>query len=138
LAGKACEQGEVPVGAILIKDNKVIAEGWNQPIAHHDPSAHAEIMTLRLAGQVQANYRFPNTTLYVSLEPCTMCAGAMIHARVGRVVFGAFDPKTGSAGSVFDVLGDPRHNHQVEVLGGVLAEQCGDTLREFFRARRKK
>jgi len=138
LADRAREQGEVPVGAVLIKDNEVLAEGWNQPIAQHDPSAHAEIMTLRLAGQTQANYRFPKTTLYVTLEPCTMCAGAMIHARVGRVVFGAFDPKTGAAGSVFTVLGDSRHNHQIEVLGGILAEQCGDALRTFFRERRKK
>ena len=138
LAERAQKQGEVPVGAVLVKHNAVVAEGWNKPIAHHDPSAHAEIMALRLAGQRQENYRFPNTTLYVTLEPCTMCAGAMIHARVGRVVFGAYDPKTGAAGSVFNVLGDARHNHQIEVLGGILAGQCGDTVRDFFRARRKK
>ncbi len=137
LAAKASEQGEVPVGAVMTKDNKVIAEAWNQPIAKHDPSAHAEIMALRLAGQSEENYRFPDTTLYVTLEPCTMCAGAIIHARVGRVVFGAYDPKTGAAGSVFDILSDARHNHRVEVLGGVLAELCGNTLRDFFRARRK-
>jgi tRNA(adenine34) deaminase len=138
LADKAYKQGEVPVGAVLIKDNQIIADGWNQPIAKHDPSAHAEIMALRLAGQAEQNYRLPETTLYVTLEPCVMCAGAIIHARVGRVVFAAYDPKTGAAGSVFNVFSDTRHNHQIEVTGGVLAEQCGNKLREFFRERRKK
>ncbi|MCK5810549.1 MAG: tRNA adenosine(34) deaminase TadA [Cocleimonas sp.] len=138
LAGKAYQQGEVPVGAVLIKNDKIIGEGWNQPIGHHDPSAHAEIMALRLAGQSAQNYRLPKTTLYVSLEPCVMCAGAIIHARVERVVFGAYDPKTGAAGSVFNVFGDNRHNHQIAVTGGILAEQCGNKLRDFFRERRKK
>ncbi len=137
LAKQAQEQGEVPVGAVLVKDNKVIAEAWNQPIAHHDPSAHAEIACLRKAGQLLENYRLPDTTLYVTLEPCSMCAGAMIHARVARVVFGAYDPKTGAAGSVFDVLTNARHNHTIEVTAGVLAEKCGDVLRDFFRERRK-
>lgn len=138
LADKACEQGEVPVGAVIIKNDKIIADGWNQPITNHDPSAHAEIMALRYAGQEKQNYRLPETTLYVTLEPCMMCAGAIIHARVERVVFGAYDPKTGAAGSVFDVFADSRHNHQIKVTGGVLAEQCGDKLRDFFRERRKK
>ncbi|MCK5918190.1 MAG: tRNA adenosine(34) deaminase TadA [Cocleimonas sp.] len=138
LADKAYQQGEVPVGAVIVKNDKIIADGWNQPIVNHDPSAHAEIMALRSAGQNQQNYRLPEMTLYVTLEPCVMCAGAIIHARVGRVVFGAYDPKTGAAGSVFDVFSDSRHNHQVEVMGGVLAEQCGNKLREFFRERRKK
>jgi len=138
LADKASAQGEVPVGAVLVKQNQLIAEGWNQPIGCHDPSAHAEIMALRLAGQVEQNYRLPNTSLYVTLEPCTMCAGAMLHARVGRVIFGAYDPKTGAAGSVFDVFSDTRHNHGIEVTGGILAESCGDTLRAFFNKRRKK
>lgn len=138
LAERAREQGEVPVGALIIKDDEVIAEAWNQPITHHDPSAHAEIMALRLAGQSEQNYRFPEATLYVTLEPCIMCAGAMIHARVGRIVFGAYDPKTGAAGSVFDIFSDERHNHKIVVSGGILAEPCGDILRAFFRERRKK
>jgi tRNA(adenine34) deaminase len=138
LADKAYQQGEVPVGAVLVKDNKIIAEGWNQPIMYHDPSAHAEITVLRLGGQQERNYRLPETSLYVTLEPCLMCAGAMLHARIERVIFGAYDPKTGAAGSVFDVFSDPRHNHRIAVIGGVLAEQCGNQLRDFFRERRKK
>ena len=138
LADKAYQQGEVPVGALLVKDNKIISEGWNQPITHHDPSAHAEIMALREAGQVAQNYRLPKTTLYITLEPCIMCAGAIIHARVDRVVFGAYDFKTGAAGSVFDIFANSRHNHQVDVIGGLLADECGDKLRAFFRERRKK
>jgi tRNA(adenine34) deaminase len=138
LANKAYRQGEVPVGAVLVENNEIIAEGWNQPIANHDPSAHAEIMALRLAGQAKQNYRFPKTTLYITLEPCIMCVGAIIHARIERVVFGAYDPKTGAAGSVFDLFSDTHHNHQVIVTGGVLAEECGDQLRDFFRERRKK
>jgi tRNA(adenine34) deaminase len=139
LADKAYYQGEVPVGAVLVnKQNKIIAEGWNQPIAHHDPSAHAEIMALRLAGQKEQNYRLIDTRLYVTLEPCIMCAGAMLHARIEHVIFGAYDPKTGAAGSVFDVFSDARHNHQIQVTDGVLAEKCGDKLRDFFRERRKQ
>jgi tRNA(adenine34) deaminase len=138
LADRAQAQGEVPVGAVLVKDNTLVAEGWNQPITHHDPSAHAEIMALRAAGQTLQNYRLPDTTLYVTLEPCAMCAGAMLHARVGRVVFGAFDPKTGAAGSVFNTLQDENNLHTLTVSGGVLAEQCSEQLRAFFRERRRK
>ena len=137
LADRAKEQGEVPVGAVLVKDNEIIGEGWNQPITHHDPSSHAEIMALRAGGQYLENYRLPNTTLYVTLEPCAMCAGAMLHARVGRIVFGAFDPKTGAAGSVFNTLQDEANLHKLSITGGVLAEQCSDQLRAFFRERRK-
>ena len=138
LADRAQAQGEVPVGAVLVKDNTLVAEGWNQPITHHDPSAHAEIMALRAAGQILQNYRLPGTTLYVTLEPCAMCAGAMLHARVGRVVFGAFDPKTGAAGSVFNTLQDEKNLHTLTISGGVLAEQCSEQLRAFFRERRRK
>jgi len=138
LAAKAQSQGEVPVGAVLVKDNEVVGEGWNQPITLSDPSAHAEIMALRGAGQALENYRLPGTTLYVTLEPCSMCAGAMLHARVARVVFGAYDPKTGAAGSVYDTLLDERNLHNVSVDGGVLADTCSEQLRAFFRARRKK
>jgi len=127
---------EVPVGAILVLDGAVIGRGWNLPITECDPSAHAEIRALRDAGRRIGNYRFPGATLYVTLEPCVMCAGAIVHARVARVVFGADDPKTGAAGSVFDTLVSDRHNHRVEVKGGVLAEASAELLRAFFRARR--
>jgi len=137
LAQRAAEQGEVPVGAILVLNDIEIGSGWNQPIAAHDPTAHAEIMALRSAAQTLGNYRLPATTLYVTLEPCVMCAGAIIHARVARVVFGATDPKTGAAGSVFDTLLSPLHNHRVDVVGGVLAEECGMLLKSFFQARRQ-
>lgn len=136
LAAKAAAQGEVPVGAVIIRDGAVLGEGWNQPITLHDPSAHAEMLAMRAAGVAVGNYRLPDTTLYVTLEPCPMCVGAMIHARITRVVFGAFDPKTGAAGSAFDLLTDQRHNHRVSVSGGVLSEECAETLRAFFRARR--
>ena len=136
LAQQAALQGEVPVGAVLVQDDNILGEGWNQPISLNDPSAHAEMLAMRAAGQAAANYRLPNTTLYVTLEPCCMCAGAMIHARIARVVFGAYDPKTGAAGSLFSVLNDPRHNHQVQISGGVLAEECAELLRTFFRERR--
>ena len=136
LAQQAALQGEVPVGAVLVQDDNILGEGWNQPISLNDPSAHAEMLAMRTAGQTTANYRLPNTTLYVTLEPCCMCAGAMIHARIARVVFGAYDPKTGAAGSLFSVLNDPRHNHQVQISGGVLAEECAELLRTFFRERR--
>jgi tRNA(adenine34) deaminase len=129
-------EGEVPVGAVLVMDGVAVGEGWNRNITLNDPTAHAEIQALRAAGQAVSNYRFPGSTLYVTLEPCAMCSMAMVHARVGRVVFGATDPKTGAAGSVFDTLVSDRHNHRVEVQGGLEAETASDMLRQFFRARR--
>ena len=129
-------EGEVPVGAVLVLDGAVIGEGWNRNITLNDPTAHAEIQALRAAGQHVSNYRFPGSTLYVTLEPCVMCAMAMVHARVGRVVFGATDPKTGAAGSVFDTLVSPLHNHRVDVAGGLQADTAAALLRDFFRARR--
>lgn len=137
LARLAEAGGEVPVGALLVVEGEIIGEGWNRPIGEHDPSAHAEIMALRDAGRRIGNYRFPASTLYVTLEPCVMCAGAIIHARVGQVVFGAADPKGGAAGSVFNLLpSDSRFNHRTDCEGGVLAEACGEILKTFFRQRR--
>jgi tRNA(adenine34) deaminase len=136
LAREAGARGEVPVGAVVVLDGQVIGEGANGPIARHDPTAHAEILALRAAGHAVGNYRLPGSTLYVTLEPCPMCAGAMVHARVGRLVYGARDPKSGAAGSVLDVVRVSALNHQLEVTGGVLAGDCGQILREFFRARR--
>ena len=137
LAEQAAARGEVPVGAVLVRDGEVLGEGWNCPIATNDPSAHAEIRALRDAGRRAGNYRLPDTTLYVTLEPCPMCAAALVHARVHRVVYGAADPKGGACGSVFDLLpSDGRFNHAVQVTGGVLAQDCGDRLRAFFRERR--
>jgi tRNA(adenine34) deaminase len=135
-AHSAAATGEVPVGAVLVRDGLVLAKAFNQPIGLHDPSAHAEMQVLRAAGQIESNYRLPGTTLYVTLEPCAMCAGAMLHARVGRVVYGAPDPKTGAAGSALDVFANQRINHQTQVEGGVLAEECGHVLKTFFRERR--
>lgn len=137
LAQHAADNGEVPVGAVLIRDDAILGEGWNQPIQHHDPTAHAEIMALRDAAQRIGNYRLIDTTLYVTLEPCVMCAGALIHARVGRVVFGASDPRAGAAGSQFELLpsGAP-FNHRVECQGGLMSEECGKLLKDFFAARR--
>ncbi|TCV93326.1 tRNA-adenosine deaminase [Luteibacter rhizovicinus] len=129
-------EGEVPVGAVLVLDGAIVGEGWNRNISLNDPTAHAEIQALRAAGQALANYRYPGSTLYVTLEPCSMCAMAMVHARVGRVVYGAADPKTGAAGSVFDTLVSDRHNHRVSVQGGLCADEASTMLREFFRARR--
>ncbi len=123
-------------GAVLVQGGEIIGLGWNRNITLHDPTAHAEIMALRAAGEKLANHRLSGATLYVTLEPCTMCAMAMIHARVARVVYAAADPKTGAAGSVFDTLVDPRHNHGVDVSGGLLGEESSTLLREFFRARR--
>jgi tRNA(adenine34) deaminase len=137
LAGRAAAAGEVPVGAVLVKDGEAVGEGWNCPIGEQDPSAHAEIRALRDAGRRLGNYRLPGTTLYVTLEPCPMCAGAIVHARVARVVYGAPDPKAGACGSVFELLpSDGRFNHRVACLGGLLEEPCGAILREFFRNRR--
>jgi tRNA(adenine34) deaminase len=136
LAKQGSQEGEVPVGAVIVKDDKFVGEGWNQPIGKHDPSAHAEIVALRTAGETIENYRLLNTTLYVTLEPCVMCAGAIIHARVGRVVYGATDPKAGAAGSVVDIFANEILNHHVQVEGGVLAAQCGQLLTEFFKAKR--
>ncbi len=137
LARRAAAEGEVPVGAVVVKDGEIIGEGWNRPIAAHDPTAHAEIQALRAAAAHIGNYRLVETTLYVTLEPCAMCAGAMVHARVRRVVYGAPDPRTGAAGSVFNLLQAAQLNHQAEVCGGVLAEESGALLREFFRMRRR-
>ena len=128
--------GEVPVGAVLVLDGEVIGEGWNRNISLSDPSAHAEIGALRDAGKRLGNHRFPGATLFVTLEPCAMCAMALVHARVARVVYGASDPKTGAAGSVFDTLVSDRHNHRIEVQGGLLADESATLLRDFFRARR--
>lgn len=136
LAEQAANQGEVPVGAVLVHEQTCLAEGWNQTMMRHDPTAHAEIVALRHAAQQVRNYRLLNTTLYVTLEPCVMCAGALVHARVKRVVFGAYDPKTGAAGSRFDILRDLRHNHHIECVGGLLAESCSLSLKTFFQARR--
>ena len=136
LARLAESRGEVPVGAVLVKDDQIIGEGVNAPISEKDPTAHAEICALRDAAQRIGNYRLLNTSLYVTLEPCLMCVGAIVHARVGEVIFGASEPKTGAAGSVFDVLTSPAHNHQVELRGGVLAKECAELLRDFFKQRR--
>ena len=136
LARRAADAGEVPVGAVVVKDGAVLGEGWNRPISGHDASAHAEIVALRDAGARAGNYRLPGTTLYVTLEPCMMCAGALVHARVARVVFGAFDPKSGAVGSVWNALEAPGLNHRVQWQGGVLAADCATLLQGFFAARR--
>jgi tRNA(adenine34) deaminase len=138
LAQSAEGAGEVPVGAVLVaSDGQIMGEGWNRPIGAHDPTAHAEIVALRAAANAAGNYRLPGTTLYVTLEPCPMCAGAIVHARVERVVFGAVDPRSGAAGSTFDLLpSDERFNHYTRCEGGLLAQESADMLRRFFRARR--
>ena len=129
-------EGEVPVGAVLVLNDGIVGEGWNRNITLSDPSAHAEIGALRAAGRRLGNHRIPGSTLYATLEPCAMCAMALVHARVARVVFGATDPKTGAAGSVFDTLTSDLHNHRIEVQGGLLAETSARLLRDFFRAKR--
>lgn len=129
-------EGEVPVGAVLVLDGEIVGEGWNRNITLNDPSAHAEIGALRDAGQRLGNHRFPSSTLYVTLEPCAMCAMALVHARVARVIYAANDPKTGAAGSVFDTLVSEHHNHRIEVQGGLLADESATLLRDFFRAKR--
>lgn len=136
LARKAEAGGEVPVGAVVVRDGAIIGCGWNHPITTHDPTAHAEIIAIREAAQTLKNYRLTDTTLYVTLEPCAMCAGAMVHARVKRLVFGAADPRAGAAGSVFNLAQTTDLNHHLEVTTGILAEECGDILKQFFAARR--
>ncbi|MFC6440563.1 tRNA adenosine(34) deaminase TadA [Bowmanella sp. JS7-9] len=138
LAQQAERQGEIPVGAVLVKNNEVIGEGFNQSIMLNDPSAHAEMQAIRAAGRKVNNYRLVDSTLYVTLEPCAMCAGALVHARVARVVYGAADAKTGAAGSVMDICRHPALNHQIDVESGVLAKQCSTALSAFFRRRRKE
>ncbi|ANB01052.1 tRNA adenosine(34) deaminase TadA [Ectothiorhodospira sp. BSL-9] len=136
LARRAADNGEVPVGALVVRGGDCLGRAGNQPIGLADPTAHAEILALREAAQREGNYRLPGSTVYVTLEPCGMCIGAMIHARVERVVFGAYDPKTGAAGSAADLVNLPMHNHRLQVTGGVLSQACGDLLRDFFRSRR--
>jgi len=136
LAQKAESLGEVPIGAVLVKDDQIIGEGYNAPIGQHDPTAHAEIMALRDAAQHIGNYRLLNTSLYVTVEPCVMCAGALIHARVKEVVFGASEPRTGAVGSVFDILQSNTLNHRVDVRGGVMVDECASLMQQFFKQRR--
>ena len=139
LADRAREEDdEIPVGALLVgADGQLLADGWNRNISERDPSAHAEIVAMRKAGQALGNHRLLGSTLYVTLEPCAMCAMAMVHARVARVVYAAADPKTGACGSVFDLLADPRHNHRVEVQGGLFANEAGSRLTSYFRGKRR-
>ncbi len=136
LAQQAGQSGEVPVGAVVVKDGEIIGRGSNAPIGRHDPSAHAEMLALRDAAQRIGNYRLVDCELYVTLEPCLMCAGAIFHARIVRVIYGASDPKTGAAGSVLNLFEEQRLNHHASVVGGVLAAECGDVLSQFFAARR--
>ncbi|KMY86882.1 tRNA-Xxx [Candidatus Paraburkholderia calva] len=136
-AEEARRAGEVPVGAVIVRGDEVIATGFNYPIRGHDPSAHAEMVALRAAAQVEQNYRLPGCELYVTLEPCLMCAGAIMHARIARMIFGASDPKTGACGSVVDMFANDRLNHHASVTGGVLADECGRALQNFFAERRR-
>lgn len=136
LADKAQAAGEIPVGAVVVQDNKLIAEGWNQSIALNDPSAHAEMIAIRAAGEALSNYRLPGVTLYVTLEPCPMCAGLLVHSRIDRLVFGAYDSKTGAASSVMNLCQHEQLNHQIDVVGGVLKDLCSEKISEFFKARR--
>lgn len=138
LARTAARHDEVPVGAVVVYENRIVGRGFNQPIGRHDPTAHAEVMALRDAAERLGNYRLPGAVLYVTLEPCAMCVGAIFHARISRVVFGAKDPKTGAAGSVIDLFAEARLNHHAVVEGGVLAVECGRLLSDFFAARRRK
>lgn len=135
-ARQAQAEGEVPVGAVLVREGKVIAAGYNRPIGAHDPSAHAEMAALRAGAQLLGNYRLPECELYVTLEPCAMCAGAILHARLQKVIFGAHDPKTGACGSVINLFAETQLNHQTQVVGGLLAQECGDMLKVFFAERR--
>ena len=136
LAREAAAAGEVPVGAVIVREGRIIAEGSNRPIGARDPTAHAEMVALRAAAASSDSYRLTGTTLYVTLEPCAMCAGAMVHARVQRLVFAATDPRAGAAGSVFNIVQHPALNHRIDCTGGVLADECGALLRNFFLARR--
>jgi tRNA(adenine34) deaminase len=136
LAERGAEEGEVPVGAVLISGGEILGEGWNRPISLHDPTAHAEIIAMRAAARKLANYRLAGSTLYVTLEPCLMCAGAIVHARVARLVFGAHDPKRGAIDSTTHAFEAPGLNHRPEIVGGVLEQRCGGCLQAFFRARR--
>ncbi len=138
LAREAANNGEVPVGAIIVKNGVVIGRGSNAPIALHDPTAHAEIIAMRQAAAVLGNYRLVDCTLYVTLEPCAMCSGAIQHARITKLAFGASDPKTGACGSVVNLMNEPKLNHHTEVVGGILAEECGEVLSSFFKAKREK
>ncbi len=138
MAARAEEKGEVPVGAVLVKDGQVVSAGFNYSIGLHDPSAHAEMQCIRQAGQLLENYRLLDTTLYVTLEPCAMCAGAIVHSRISRLVYGANDEKTGAAGTVIDIVRHPAFNHQVEITAGVREEACSEQLSAFFRRRRKE
>lgn len=135
-AHNAWALGEVPVGAVVVKDGQIVATGFNQPIGTHDPTAHAEIVALRAAAAILGNYRLPGCELFVTLEPCAMCSGAMMHARLARVVFGAADPKTGACGSIVNLFEQEKLNHHTEVVGGVLADECAAVLKEFFAERR--
>jgi len=136
LALRAEAEGEVPVGALVVRDEQILGEGWNQPVALRDPTAHAEVLAMRAAAQKAGDYRLAGTTLYVTLEPCPMCAAAISHARIGRLVFGAWDPRQGAAGSAFNLVAAPELNHRVDTFGGVLSEECGVQLKRFFAARR--
>lgn len=137
-AQEACLHNEVPVGAVIVKDGQTIARGFNQPVSGNDPTAHAEIVALRKAAKVMGNYRLPGCTLYVTLEPCAMCAGAIIHARIARVVFGAPDPKTGACGSIINLFSEARLNHHTSITSGILAKECAILLKDFFATRRNK
>lgn len=136
LAQRAEQEGEVPVGAVIVKDGEIIAEGWNRPIAGHDPTAHAEVQAIRAASQALKNYRLPETTLYVTLEPCLMCMGAIAHARIQRVVYAATDPRAGAVESIYTIAEDRKLNHHVDIEGGLMAEECSQLLKDFFRQRR--
>lgn len=138
LAREAGSLGEVPVGAVVVKDGEIVGRGFNHPIGRHDPTAHAEVMALRDAASNLGNYRLPHCDLYVTLEPCVMCSGAIMHARIARVIFGARDPKTGVAGSVLNLYDEARLNHHAHVSGGLLADECGQLLSSFFAARRNR
>ncbi len=136
LAREAQRAGEVPVGAVIVKDDAIVGEGWNRPISTHDPTAHAEIVALRAAAQKLGTYRLLDTTLYVTLEPCSMCAGAMVHARVKRLVYAATDPRAGAAGTIFNIVQHPSLNHRIDCESGLMSEECGTMLRAFFQGRR--